>query len=94
MNTRNHVFAALTGAFCLFVPLAAQAQQEAFMAADKNGDTKLNSAEFKTFIDGLAASGNAMAGKIKGAGRYALAFGRIDKDQDGLLTPAELAALK
>ncbi|MCY1666376.1 EF-hand domain-containing protein [Rhizobium sp. SL86] len=94
MTIRNNITAALTSAFVLLAPLAAEAQQEAFMAADKNGDTKLDSSEFKTFIDGLAASGNPMATKIKGAGRYGLAFGRIDKDKNGLLTPAELSALK
>ncbi|MGE6741394.1 EF-hand domain-containing protein [Allorhizobium pseudoryzae] len=92
MKTRHLIAAALS--LTLLAPLAAEAQQEAFMAADKNGDTKLDANEFKTFIDGLAAAGNPMAGKIKGAGRYGLAFGRIDKDKNGLLTPAELSALK
>lgn len=94
MNIRRTIALALTVTLCVVAPLTAQAQQEAFMAADKNGDTKLDAAEFKTFIDGLAAAGNPMAGKIKGAGRYGLAFGRIDKDKNGLLTPAELSALK
>ncbi|MDH4414916.1 MAG: hypothetical protein QE484_16530 [Rhizobium sp.] len=92
MKTRHLIATALS--LSLVAPLAAYAQQEVFLAADKNGDTELDSSEFKTFIDGLAAAGNPMAGKIKGAGRYSLAFGRIDKDKNGLLTPTELAALK
>ncbi|WP_161596975.1 EF-hand domain-containing protein [Rhizobium glycinendophyticum] len=92
MKTRNLIPAVLS--LSLFMPLAAEAQQEAFMAADKNGDTQLDSSEFKTFIDALAAAGKPMAVKIKGAGRYGMAFGRIDKDKDGILTPTELSALK
>jgi Ca2+-binding EF-hand superfamily protein len=92
MKTCTLITAALS--LSLLAPLAAEAQQEAFLAADKNGDTELDSSEFKIFVDGLAASGNQMATKIKGAGRYGLAFGRIDKDKNGLLTPTELSALK
>jgi hypothetical protein len=92
MKTCTLITAALS--LSLLAPLAAEAQQEAFLAADKNGDTELDSSEFKIFVDGLAASGNQMATKIKGAGRYGLAFGRIDKDKNGLLTTTELSALK
>ena len=93
--TRNTTIAAL---FALTATLAVSttvhAQQEAFMTADKNADTKLDQNEFKVFIDMIAASGKQMAVKVKQSGRYAMAFGRIDKDQNGLLTPTELSALK
>jgi hypothetical protein len=55
MKTCTLITAALS--LSLLAPLAAEAQQEAFLAADKNGDTELDSSEFKIFVDGLAASG-------------------------------------
>jgi Ca2+-binding EF-hand superfamily protein len=85
---------ALLSVLTVLCTAGAQAQQQAFMSADKNGDTNLDSAEFKTFVDLIAMSGNAMAGKIKTSGRYSLAFGRIDQNKDGLLAPNELSALK
>ncbi|SMC52589.1 hypothetical protein [Rhizobium sp. RU36D] len=85
------VLAVLAG---LSVASTAQAQQQAFMTADKNADTMLDQAEFKVFIDAIAASGKQVAVKVKQAGRYSMAFGKIDKDKNGMLTPAELQALK
>lgn len=85
-------------AFAVLATLAfagtGQAQQEAFMTADKNADTMLDQGEFKTFIDLIATSGKPVAAKLKASGRYGMAFGRIDKDKNGLLTPTELSALK
>ncbi|MBB6510745.1 Ca2+-binding EF-hand superfamily protein [Rhizobium soli] len=78
----------------LAVASSGYAQQEAFMTADKNADTMLDQPEFKVFIDTMAASGKPIALKVKQAGRYNLAFGRIDKDKNGLLTPNELQSLK
>ncbi|WP_137131574.1 EF-hand domain-containing protein [Rhizobium sp. FY34] len=70
------------------------AQQDAFMSADKNADTMLDQNEFKLFIDSMAASGKPVAVKVKQAKRYGMAFGRIDQDKNGLLTPTELKALQ
>ena len=65
--------------------LPAAAQQEMFLAADKNGDTALDKSEFPAFIDAAAAAGKPMAQKIKAASRYNMAFGRIDKNGDAAL---------
>ena len=74
--------------------LPAAAQQEMFLAADKNGDTALDKSEFPAFIDAAAAAGKPMAQKIKAASRYNMAFGRIDKNGDGFISPEELSSLK
>ena len=64
------------------------------LAADKNGDTALDKSEFPAFIDAAAAAGKPMAQKIKAASRYNMAFGRIDKNGDGFISPEELSSLK
>lgn len=69
-------------------------QQDDFSRADTSGDGALTPVEFKTFIDGLAEAGRAQAQKVKAAGRYGLAFDRIDKNGDGLVTAAEVAAMR
>lgn len=70
------------------------AQQDAFARADTTGDGALSPAEFKTFIDDLAEAGRAQAQRVKAAGRYGLAFDRIDQNRDGLVTAAEVAAMR
>lgn len=87
--------AALTLGTALILAHPAMAQQqEAFLTADKSGDGNLDQGEFQVFIDGLAAAGKPMAQKLKAAGRYGMAFGRIDKNKDGLVSPTELTSLK
>jgi Ca2+-binding EF-hand superfamily protein len=66
----------------------------AFAAADKNGDGSLSKAEFPTFIDQLAAQGNAQAKRVTSMGAYGRAFSRIDGDGNGKVTKAELAAMQ
>lgn len=68
--------------------------QERFAAADQNGDRQLNSAEFKLFIDSVAAAGQGTAAKVKRLQRYDTAFARLDANQDGFVSVGELAALQ
>lgn len=83
---------ALAAALAAFaVPASAQ---EPFAAADANGDGVLDKTEFRAFIDALAEAGKPNAQKVKSAGRYDMAFGRIDKDKDGSISAAEVAAMK
>ncbi|MGI6244510.1 MAG: hypothetical protein ACOYJQ_01905 [Pseudochelatococcus sp.] len=74
--------------------LSVNAQNEAFAAADKNADGALDQAEFRAFIDQQAADGKPNAVKIKSSGRYGTAFGRIDKNGDGRITPDELSSAR
>lgn len=83
---------AVVSAFALAMP--AHAQEEAFLTAETSGDGSLDKTEFKTFIDLMAQSGKPVAAKLKASGRYGLAFGRIDKNKDGLVSPTELSSLK
>lgn len=79
------------------LPTLANAQFEdqsvqAFRAADANGDELLTEAEFRVFIQQLAAYGAPMSRRIRNLGAYGVAFGRTDTDGNGLITPAELRA--
>jgi Ca2+-binding EF-hand superfamily protein len=71
-----------------------QGQQDAFARADTTGDGALTPVEFRAFIDQLAEAGRAQAQKVKAAGRYGLAFDRIDRNGDGIVTAAEVAAMR
>ncbi|MGV6873081.1 EF-hand domain-containing protein [Pseudochelatococcus sp. B33] len=81
-------------AAALAATVCAQAQDGAFAAADKNGNGTLDKTEFRTFIDQLAEAGRPNAVKIKSSGRYDFAFGRIDKNGDGRITPDELSSVQ
>ncbi|MEM6676452.1 MAG: hypothetical protein AAF675_01125 [Pseudomonadota bacterium] len=77
--------------------LAAETQRERvaenFLEADVNADGALTIGEFRTLIDLNAGDGIGRAAMIKRLGRYDMAFGRIDADRDGLITPEEMQAL-
>lgn len=89
MKTRT-LFATAFAAVVLFAPFTASAQEgkpkggkqaAAFAAADKNGDGKLNLAEFTEFAQ---ARMDAAAAKTK--------FAELDADKDGFVTKEELRA--
>lgn len=83
---------ALAAALAAFAAPAAAG--EPFADADANGDGVLDKAEFHAFIDALAAAGRPAAEKVKAAGRYDMAFRRVDGDGDGAISAAEVAAMK
>ncbi|MEO0761300.1 MAG: hypothetical protein AAFZ09_05745 [Pseudomonadota bacterium] len=64
-----------------------------FMQADANADSALTKGEFVTLIDLNAQSGIGRATMIQRFNRYDMAFGRIDANGDGLVTPEEMQAL-
>lgn len=65
---------------------------ENFIQADVNVDNALTFDEFTTFIDLNADDDIGRAGVVRRFGRYETAFGRIDANEDGFVTPEELAA--
>ena len=92
---KTTVLAAASCALLAFVVPAAADQnreraRENFLAADANQDKQLDADEFKTFIDLNAEDGLGRAGTVRRFGMYARAFGRVDEDQDGFVTPQEM----
>ena len=82
-------------------PCAAQTSEETqqlarenFQQADRNDDRKLNPQEFKAFIDANAEDDIGRASMVHRFGAYDRAFARLDTDQDGEITRAELAAAR
>lgn len=69
-----------------------KAAQQNFKQSDANGDGKLTKAEFRKFIDANAADDIGKASMVKRFGAYDTAFDRVDKNKDGVVTGAELAA--
>jgi len=71
-----------------------KAAQENYKQADANKDGKLSKSEFRKFIDANAKDKIGRASTIKRFGAYNTAFGRVDANKDGMVTPQELAALQ
>ncbi len=81
----------------IFTAAPASAQFEdasvrAFHAADQNGDEALSFSEFRVFIQDLTSVGAPVATRIQRLGAYRIAFGRIDRNGDGVASPSELRA--
>ena len=89
--------------FVLFIPLAATAQTEvdgvgpvtegevdAFVVADENRDGMLSFPEFREFVRQMARSGQPTARLIRNFAAYRIAFRRVDLNEDGFASPAEL----
>ncbi|MEO0624224.1 MAG: hypothetical protein AAFU49_06360 [Pseudomonadota bacterium] len=70
-----------------------QLAAENFMQADVNADGALTRSEFRTLIDLNAEDGLGRAAMVKRFGRYDTAFGRVDQNCDGLVTPEEMKTL-
>lgn len=68
-----------------------EAAQANFRQADANGDRRLSRAEFRAFIDANAEDGLGRAGTIRRFSAYDRAFDRVDRNDNGLVTPDELA---
>ncbi|MEM8956448.1 MAG: RNA polymerase subunit sigma-70 [Pseudomonadota bacterium] len=83
----------------LAAPLPAVAQNseraaENFRQADADGDGHLVYAEFASFIDLNAEDGIGNAQRVSTRGLHARAFERIDANGDGIVSPAELQAVR
>ncbi|MEM8975702.1 MAG: hypothetical protein AAGD43_26860 [Pseudomonadota bacterium] len=63
-----------------------------FQAADANQDRQLDFDEFKTFINLNADHNLGRAGMIRRFGMHSRAFGTLDTDSNGAITPQEIAA--
>jgi Ca2+-binding EF-hand superfamily protein len=87
----------------LFLPLAAMAQTEvagvgpvtegevdAFVVADANRDGMLSFPEFRDFVRHMARNGQPTARLIRNFAAYRIAFRRVDLNEDGFASPAEL----
>lgn len=66
---------------------------ENFMQADANADGALNRGEFETLINLNADDDIGRASVVRRFGRYDTAFGRIDANADGFVTPEEMRAM-
>lgn len=86
---RSHLLA-LT--FFLMSAPAALADAGAFHASDHDGSGSLDFQEFGTLVGHMASSGRRIAVYIQRTGLYGVAFGRVDRNGDGLATPGELLA--
>jgi hypothetical protein len=89
--------------FVLSFPLAAMAQTEvdgvgpvtegevdAFVVADANRDGMLSFPEFREFVRQMARTGQPTARLIRNFAAYRIAFRRVDANEDGFASPAEL----
>lgn len=88
--------AAVILSLAMIAPSQADQQREQaranFMQADVNQDRLLDFAEFKTFIDLNADHNIGRASMISRFGMHGRAFGTLDANRDGAVSPAELAA--
>ena len=82
----------IAGVLALATSAHANDAKAQFAAADRNGDGSLDRTEFRVFMKSQAASGNGAAKTVTVLRVYGLAFRRIDKNSDGLVSQRELAA--
>lgn len=66
------------------------AEIDAFLGADLDQDRHLNMDEFRAFVAAMADAGQSTSQTIRFFGVYEFAFGVVDSDEDGLLSPDEL----
>jgi Ca2+-binding EF-hand superfamily protein len=71
-----------------------KAAAENFQQADADKDGKLSKTEFRKFIDLNAADKLGRAATIKSYGMYDTAFGRVDANKDGFVTPDEIKSMR
>jgi hypothetical protein len=76
----------------LYAAHPARADAGAFHASDIDGSGSLSFQEFTTLVGHMASSGRRIAVYVQRTGLYGIAFGRVDRNGDGLATPDELIA--
>lgn len=100
MMTNKLAISILTSllAVCTAMSVGASETQRAqaaanFIRADANADKALNLDEFRTLIDLNAQHNIGRAKMVKRLGKYSMAFGRMDANGDGLVTPSEISKM-
>ena len=87
-----------TTLLAIAVAMPASAQDERsqaranFQSADVNQDQQLDFDEFKTFVNLNADHNLGRASMIRRFGMHARAFGKLDANGDGIVTPQEIAS--
>lgn len=74
-------------------PAMQEKAAENFFQADANQDGALSRDEFETLINLNADDSIGRAKMIRRFGRYDIAFGRLDANRDGFVTPEEIQAV-
>jgi hypothetical protein len=82
----------IAAAILLHPSTPAHADAGAFHASDADGSGSLTFREFTTLVGHMATSGRRIAIYVQRTGLYGVAFGRVDRNRDGLATPDELIA--
>ncbi|WP_108791779.1 hypothetical protein [Erythrobacter sp. Alg231-14] len=68
--------------------------RENFQQADANDDDKLSRSEFRVFINENAKDEIGRASTVKRFGAYDRAFARLDANEDGFVTTAEMRSAR
>ena len=91
---RRPLAAILLLTFALPAHSYSDAEANAFIKADKNGDKQIDRREFRILIDEMAAIGAPKAISVKRWGVYGMGFSKADTNGDGVISIPVLKAQK